>query len=210
MGFDFRRVTSALGQMAGALCSARDEASARRLLRKSENHLPCAFSSQPIRSGDRTDQSDLCEGWVDLLCHRRFEPLFFGYVRDWVEKKIRRHSDACATEASGASAGRGGVGGGCTNRIWALFGRYRVSSAQAAAAKSAPSSDRSHNPCVKRAGKRVVREIRMLRTTWRELETEQWDGLRHRHVAKAAGNCNSPRLKPPRLLSTLPGGSDEV
>jgi hypothetical protein len=32
-----------------------------------------------------------------------------------------------------------------------------------------------------------VREIRMLRTTWRELETELGDGLRHRHEAKAAG-----------------------
>jgi hypothetical protein len=32
-----------------------------------------------------------------------------------------------------------------------------------------------------------VREIRMLRTTWRELETELRDGLRHRHEAKAAG-----------------------
>ena len=32
-----------------------------------------------------------------------------------------------------------------------------------------------------------MREIRMLRTTWRELETELRDGLRHRHEAKAAG-----------------------
>ena len=32
-----------------------------------------------------------------------------------------------------------------------------------------------------------MREIRMLRTTWRELETELRDGLRHRRVAKAAG-----------------------
>ena len=32
-----------------------------------------------------------------------------------------------------------------------------------------------------------MREIRMLRTTWRELETELRDGLRHRRMAKAAG-----------------------
>ena len=32
-----------------------------------------------------------------------------------------------------------------------------------------------------------MREIRMLRTTWRELETGLRDGLRHRRVAKAAG-----------------------
>ena len=38
----------------------------------------------------------------------------------------------------------------------------------------------------------------------REEETEQWQGLRHRHLAKATGNSNSPRLPPPRLFSTLP------
>ena len=32
-----------------------------------------------------------------------------------------------------------------------------------------------------------MREIRMLRTRWRELETELRDGLRHRHAAKVAG-----------------------
>jgi hypothetical protein len=37
-----------------------------------------------------------------------------------------------------------------------------------------------------------VREIRMLRTTWRELETELWDGLRHRQRAKAAGKQPLP------------------
>ena len=57
-----------------------------------------------------------------------------------------------------------------------------------------------------------MREIRMLRTTWRKLETELRDGLRHRNMAKASGNSNSPSLWPPRQLSTLPegtgGGSD--
>jgi hypothetical protein len=33
-----------------------------------------------------------------------------------------------------------------------------------------------------------VREIRTLRAMWRGLETETWLGLRHRHLAKAAGN----------------------
>ena len=50
---------------------------------------------------------------------------------------------------------------------------------------------------------RVVREIRMLRAMWRELETELRDGLRHRHEAKAAGNSYSPDLRPPRQFSTL-------
>jgi hypothetical protein len=29
----------------------------------------------------------------------------------------------------------------------------------------------------------------------RELETERWDGLRHRHMAKAVGNSYSPDPK---------------
>ena len=44
----------------------------------------------------------------------------------------------------------------------------------------------------------------MLRTMWRKLETELRDGLRHRHQVKAAGNSDSPSLRPPRQLSTLP------
>jgi len=32
----------------------------------------------------------------------------------------------------------------------------------------------------------------MLRLMRRELETERWDGLRHRHTAKAVGNSDSP------------------
>ena len=51
-----------------------------------------------------------------------------------------------------------------------------------------------------------MREIRMLRTRWRELETESRNGLRHRQMAKAAGNSYSPCLRPPRQLSTLPEG----
>ena len=48
-----------------------------------------------------------------------------------------------------------------------------------------------------------MREIRMLRTTWRKLETGLRDGLRHRKMAKASGNSNSPSLWLPRQLSTL-------
>ncbi len=51
-----------------------------------------------------------------------------------------------------------------------------------------------------------MREIRMLRAMWRELETELRDGLRHRHEAKAAGNSYSPNLRPPRQFSTLLAG----
>ena len=37
-----------------------------------------------------------------------------------------------------------------------------------------------------------MREIRMLRTTWRKLETELRDGLRHRKMAKASGQLRLP------------------
>jgi len=40
-----------------------------------------------------------------------------------------------------------------------------------------------------------VREICTLGLMWRELETELWDGLRHRPLAKAAGNSYSPSPK---------------
>jgi hypothetical protein len=39
------------------------------------------------------------------------------------------------------------------------------------------------------------------------LETGRGDGVRHRHWAKAAGNSDSPDLRPPRQLSTLPGAA---
>ena len=37
-----------------------------------------------------------------------------------------------------------------------------------------------------------MREIRMLRTTWRKLETELRGGLRHRMMAKASGQLRLP------------------
>ena len=37
-----------------------------------------------------------------------------------------------------------------------------------------------------------MREIRMLRTTWRKLETGLRDGLRHRKMAKASGQLRLP------------------
>ena len=47
----------------------------------------------------------------------------------------------------------------------------------------------------------------MLRTTWRELETELGDGLRHRHEAKAAGKplLPVPTATAPALDPTCEG-----
>ncbi len=56
-----------------------------------------------------------------------------------------------------------------------------------------------------------MREICMLRATWRGLETGLRNGLRHRHEAKAAGNSYSPNLRSPRQSSTLlVGGAAET
>ena len=49
-----------------------------------------------------------------------------------------------------------------------------------------------------------MREICMLRVMWRGLGTELRYGLRHRCLAKAAGNCYSPDLRPPHQDPTLP------
>ena len=53
-----------------------------------------------------------------------------------------------------------------------------------------------------------MREIRMLRTMWRELETELGDGLRHRRVAKAAGKrlLPVPKITAPALDPTWSSG----
>ena len=40
-----------------------------------------------------------------------------------------------------------------------------------------------------------MREICTLGLMWRGLETELWDGLRHRQMAKVAGNSYSPSPK---------------
>lgn len=61
-----------------------------------------------------------------------------------------------------------------------------------------------------------MREIRTLRAMRRELETEQWGGLRHRHLAKAVGNSYSPSsaatapaLDPTALQRGNPRGAGE-
>ena len=54
-----------------------------------------------------------------------------------------------------------------------------------------------------------MREIRMLRTTWRELETGLRDGLRHRQRAKAAGKqlLPGPKATAPVLDPTCGEGA---
>jgi hypothetical protein len=48
-----------------------------------------------------------------------------------------------------------------------------------------------------------MREIRTSGSMSRGVETEQGNGRRHRHKAKAAGNRYSPNLTPPRHPLTL-------
>ena len=54
--------------------------------------------------------------WVNYFAHGNASGCF-SYVRDWVEKKVRRHLARNSIINAPASAGRGGVGGGST-RTW--------------------------------------------------------------------------------------------
>ena len=67
-----------------------------------------------------------------------------------------------------------------------------------------PSNGRSHNPCREAVQERVVRQIRMLRAMWRELET----GLRPLLIGHEEGNLGHSQGATyglPRQLPTLPG-----
>ena len=64
--------------------------------------------------------------------------------------------------------------------------------------------ERSHNPWCEPMQERVVREIRMLRAMWRELET----GLRrllHGHEGGNPGHSQGAAYGLPRQFPTLPG-----
>src|SRR5271169_3393594 len=65
--------------------------------------------------------------------------------------------------------------------------------------------ERPHNPCREAVQERVVRQIRMLRAMWRELET----GLRrllHGHAGGNPGHGQGAAYGLPRQFPTLPGG----
>ena len=91
--------------------------------------------SQPV---DRVVQliNPILRGWVNYFAVGHSSECF-SFIKDWVEKKVRR----CALGNERASAGRDGVGSGCTkpcdcSMVTGLADRCRKS----------PRQDRSHKP----------------------------------------------------------------
>jgi RNA-directed DNA polymerase len=68
------------------------------------------YQSQPV---DRVVQliNPVLRGWVNYFAVGHSSECF-SFIKDWVEKRIRRHMGDPGTDA--ASAGKGGVGTGCT------------------------------------------------------------------------------------------------
>ncbi len=146
-------------------------------------------------------------GWVNYFAVGALRVSRFSFIKDWVEKKVRRQL-AHAQK-------RKGFGWGRWSKPWlcdtlGLFNAYRV---RRDGPKVAPQQDRSHKPRHEANGGAQCGEIRTLRATWRgwkrgmvgtprprparqsstptderRLETEPWrEPIRHRQKAKAAG-----------------------
>ena len=106
LGFDFRRVRSLRGVWRAHYTPKLKKRTA--LLRKLKDVFR-RYQSQPV---DRVVKliNPVVRGWVNYFAVGHSSECF-GFVKDWVEKKIRRHMVRARKRAS---AGRGGVGAGCT------------------------------------------------------------------------------------------------
>jgi RNA-directed DNA polymerase len=118
LGFDFRRVRARSGKWRAHYAPRMKKRTA--LLRKLKTIFR-RFQSQPIH---RVIQliNPILRGWVTYFATGDSSRCF-GYVRDWVEKKIRRHLMRARK--------RKGFGWKRWSRRWlydrlGLFGRYRV------------------------------------------------------------------------------------
>jgi RNA-directed DNA polymerase len=118
LGFDFRRVRARSGKWRAHYAPRMKKRTA--LLRKLKDIFR-RFQSQPI---DRVIEriNPILRGWVTYFAIGDSSRCF-GYVRDWVEKKIRRHLMRARK--------RQGFGWKRWSRRWlydrlGLFGRYRV------------------------------------------------------------------------------------
>ena len=107
LGFDFRRLRSIKRQVWRAHYTPKLK-KRTALLRKLKDVFR-RFQSQPV---DRVIEliNPILRGWVNYFAIGHSSECF-AFVRDWVEKKIRRHLGRSGNEE--ASAGRGGVGAGC-------------------------------------------------------------------------------------------------
>jgi RNA-directed DNA polymerase len=118
LGFDFRRVRTRLGKWRAHYAPRMKKRTA--LLRKLKPIFR-RFQSQPIDRGIELI-NPILRGWVTSFAIGDSSRCF-GYVRDWVEKKMRRHLMRARK--------RKGFGWERWSRRWlyeslGLFGRYRV------------------------------------------------------------------------------------
>ena len=180
LGVDLRRVKSRRGAWRPWYTPMRKKRTA--LLRKVKEIFR-RYESQPVeRVGELINP--ILRGWV-RYCAVGDSSRCCGCIKDWVEKKVRRHLMRARNQK--------GFGWKRWRRRWLydtvrLFHHYRVSRPQP---KALPVREVPY-PFTRNTQESAVREIRTLRLTWRGLETEPWDGLRHRQVAKAAGKQRLP------------------
>jgi RNA-directed DNA polymerase len=119
LGFEFRRIRSRGGRWMPLRVPKTKKRTA--LLRKLKTIFR-SFRSQPVRQ--LVDEiNPVLRGWVNYFAIGHSSRCF-GYIRDWVEKKIRRHLSRAAQ--------RRGFGWKRWSREWlygslGLFGEYRVS-----------------------------------------------------------------------------------
>jgi RNA-directed DNA polymerase len=118
LGFDFRRVLSRRGVWRAQYTPKLKKRTA--LLRKLKETFRC-FQSQPL---DRVVEliNPVLRGWVGYFAIGHSSRCF-GFIKDWVEKKARRHL--------GRSSKRQGFGWNRWSRRWlyetvGLFNGYRV------------------------------------------------------------------------------------
>lgn len=118
LGFDFRRAKTRRGKL-GVLVTPRMKA--RTALLGILKEVFRRFHSQPL---DRivTEINPILRGWVNYFRIGNSSKCF-GYVKDWVERKIRRHLMRAKK--------RGGFGWKRWSRVWfyktfGLFNNYRV------------------------------------------------------------------------------------
>ena len=135
LGFEFRRVRSLKGRVATPLHAQAEEADG--VTGEAQGHLPL-LSVQTVGRVVALI-NPILRGWVNYFAIGDSSRCF-GFIKDWVEKKMRRH--LMRARKRRASAGSGGVGSGCMRL--GLFDGYRRTATEHC--RKLPQQDRSHNP----------------------------------------------------------------
>ena len=126
-----------------------------------------------------------------------------GCRKDWVEKQVRRPlRRARNRQGFGWQRWR-------RRRVYATLKVWNHSRGSRPQPKALPVREVPY-PFIRHTQASAVRDIRMRRVTWRGLDTEPWDGLRHRQVVKAAGTQRLPIPPVPAPVLDPTGGGARV